>query len=664
MKKSQLKIILILAIILSSLMVTKSFAIEETKIDVKYEYKKDTNTVVVTMTSNNELKNNKTTWKLSEDKKTFTYEFDKNTTYTSSVTDVYERKVYIPLQVTQIDESPANVVPTYQYNSDRNTVTVTLTSDKRLLNNKTTWKLSEDGKVFTYEFNKNTTYKSSVTDIYGNKIYIPLKVTQIDESPAKVVPTYEYNKERNTVTVTLTSDKRLLNNKTTWKLSEDEKIFIYEFDKNTTYTSSVTDIYGNKVYIPLEVTQIDESPAKVVPTYQYNSDKNTVTVTLTSDKRLLNNKTTWKLSEDEKVFKYEFDENTIYTSSVTDIYGNKIYIPLQVTQIKETKIDVKYQYNEETNTVTVTMTSNNELKNNKTTWKLSEDKKTYTYEFESNTIYTSSVTDIYGKKVSIPLKVDQIKLGIDKGIYGSSGAKIKGVSGGSNLEYFKFGYGENVLFATFCVHGYEDAWDRDGEALVNIANDFFNRLVSDGNGPLAKKWTIYVFPEVNPDGRRLGTTNNGPGRTTIYSKAGKGIDMNRCWQTGSDYQRYTSKRNYNGTTGFQAYEAASLRDFLLSHKSKNGETILVDLHGWLDQLIGDEEICQYYEKQYSSNTLSYGRYGTQYLIAWGRENLGAKVALVELPEVENIQQVKSMKLSEKYINATMEMLENEAEEIK
>ena len=135
------------------------------------------------------------------------------------------------------------------------------------------------------------------------------------------------------------------------------------------------------------------------------------------------------------------------------------------------------------------------------------------------------------------------------------------------------------------MHGYEDGWDRDGEVLVNIANDFYNRLVSDGNGPLAKKWTIYIFREVNPDGRRLGTTNNGPGRTTLYSTIGKGIDINRCWQTGSEYQRYTSNRNYNGTAGFQAYEAIALRDFLLSHKSKNGKTVLVDLHGWEDQLI-------------------------------------------------------------------------------
>ena len=40
------------------------------------------------------------------------------------------------------------------------------------------------------------------------------------------------------------------------------------------------------------------------------------------------------------------------------------------------------------------------------------------------------------------------------------------------------------------------------------------------------------------------------------------------------------RRNFiNKFAPFQAYEAQYLRDFLQSHKSQNGQTILVDLHG-------------------------------------------------------------------------------------
>ena len=241
--------------------------------------------------------------------------------------------------------------------------------------------------------------------------------------------------------------------------------------------------------------------------------------------------------------------------------------------------------------------------------------------------------------------------------YGYSGAYLRGVNGGIPLVCYKYGEGPNVMFATFCLHGFEDSWRADGEVLVNAANQFYERLLADKDMDLAKKWTIYIFPEVNPDGRRLGYTNQGPGRTTLYSEVGQGIDINRSWQTGSSYVRYTDSRNYNGTQGFQAYEAKYLRDFLLQHKSQNGQTVLVDLHGWEDQLIGDEEICKYYKTQYPScRTTGYGRYGTQYLITWARQNLGAKVSLVELPVAKDYSEVISMGLIEKYIEGTLQML--------
>ena len=267
----------------------------------------------------------------------------------------------------------------------------------------------------------------------------------------------------------------------------------------------------------------------------------------------------------------------------------------------------------------------------------------------------SSVEDIYGNVIHVQIQVDKLfDIIIEQGTYGSSGAKIRGVYGGSDLEYYRYGSGPNVLFTTFCVHGYEDSWDRDGTVL-----DFYNKLSQDRDLNIAKNWTIYIFKEVNPDGRRLGTTKDGPGRTTLYSQLGQGMDMNRCWQTNSTYKKYTTKRNYNGTAGFQAYEADYLRNFMLSHKSTSGKTVLVDLHGWEEQLIGDEQVCKYYKEQYTScRTTGYGRYGTQYIITWGKEILGADVSLVELPLAANYDQVDSMQLSNKYVNATLNLLRN------
>ena len=252
----------------------------------------------------------------------------------------------------------------------------------------------------------------------------------------------------------------------------------------------------------------------------------------------------------------------------------------------------------------------------------------------------------------------------EEGTYGESGLKVAG-KGGSDLKYLKYGNGENVFFATFAIHGYEDNWDKDGQELVNIANQFYQKLLNDKDYELADKWTIYIFPGVNQDGLKNGWTKDGPGRTTLYSGApeNKGIDLNRCWQIGENYTKFTNDRNYNGTEGFQAYEAKSLRDFFIKNKSQNGQTILVDLHGWTQQLVGDPEICSYYEKQFpENNKKSVGKYGTGYMISWARAYLEsntskAKAALIELPkDVTNHQSVVDQKLANRYITSTINML--------
>ncbi len=246
-----------------------------------------------------------------------------------------------------------------------------------------------------------------------------------------------------------------------------------------------------------------------------------------------------------------------------------------------------------------------------------------------------------------------------KGTYGKSGALARGRSDGSELEYYKVGNGPNVFFATFCVHGFEDSWNSDGTQLVLTGQALYDNLVKNNDRSILDKWTIYILPEVNPDGRKLGNSCNGPGRRTLYSDVGQGIDLNRCWQTEGAYQIDRTSRNYNGTAPMQAEEARAIRDFLLSHKSTKGQNVLVDLHGWENQLIGDAQLGNYYYQQYANSgirTSNYGHYGTQYLIKWARQNIGARTLLVELPQADSPAQFDSMQLSTKYINATLNML--------
>ena len=249
----------------------------------------------------------------------------------------------------------------------------------------------------------------------------------------------------------------------------------------------------------------------------------------------------------------------------------------------------------------------------------------------------------------------------EQGVYGKSGLAVAGDSRGSDLIYYRIGTGPNVLFATFSMHGFEDEWDKDGSELTYIAEQFKNYLLANQDKELEDKWTIYILPCLNPDGQKYGWTNDGGGRTTLYSAApgNKGVDMNRCWPTAFEPQY--NDRNYTGSEPLLAYEAMYLKDFLLSRRSKEGQTVLVDLHGWYNQIIGDEEIGKYYKEELQITKKHTYTYGKGYLINWAKENLGneyksARSELVELVPVSNHNQLVSKKYAEKYISATIKML--------
>ena len=632
----------------------------EAILEVKYEYNSNLNQVIAKIISNIELQDTKPTWDLSEDKKTYIKVFSNNQTYSTPVKDKYGNIINVDISITQI--KGAEITLKYIYDEETNNVTVKMISDIELQDTKPTWTLSEDKKIYKKIFADNQSYTTPVKDKYGNIINVDVNITQVKNT--EITLEYIYDEKTNKVTAQMVSNIELKDTKPTWTLSQDKKVYTRIFDDNQSYSTPVQDKYGRVVNVDIEITQIDKKSPKITLEYKF-IDNDTVIVYMKSNEKLGDTKPTWELNEDKLIYTRKFTINQDYSTPVQDIYGNitNVHIKFKIkkyeyTQTDNSKITVRYIHTSYNNVI-VQIVSTVKMENTKPTWELSEDGYIYTKIFTSNTNYTTPIQDVNGltKNVNIIVDFFEIPIKYECGTYGFSGAKVNGINGGTNLEYLRFGQGPNVMFATFCVHGFEDSWNRDGTVLVNIANDFYNTLVTEKDYNLANKWTIYIFPEVNPDGRRLGYTQNGPGRTTLYSKVGKGIDINRSWQTGSTYKIYTDNRNYNGTAGFQAYEAEYLRNFLLSHKSTTGQTVLVDLHGWQDQLIGNEQICSYYKQQYTScSTRNYGNYGTQYLVSWARQNLGAKAALIELPMASSEAQANSMGLSKKYINATLNML--------
>ena len=241
---------------------------------------------------------------------------------------------------------------------------------------------------------------------------------------------------------------------------------------------------------------------------------------------------------------------------------------------------------------------------------------------------------------------------IKDGLYGKSGLMYKG-AGGSYLKYYQIGRGSKHLFLGFAIHGFEDSYNYDGQELTYIADQFFNYLKNNMPDDLVNEWTIYILPSINPDGEYNGWTNNGPGRTSLYSWApgNKGIDMNRCFPVG--YKKTTSARNYNGTQALQAYEAQSLRDFIINNKGS--QNIVIDVHGWLNETIGDNSIGKFYRNEFGISK-HINSYGSGYFINWARSIPNTRSMLLELPEVSNHNQTVSRNYVGKFTNATMNLL--------
>ncbi|HBQ85135.1 MAG TPA: hypothetical protein DD811_01430, partial [Syntrophomonas sp.] len=228
-----------------------------------------------------------------------------------------------------------------------------------------------------------------------------------------------------------------------------------------------------------------------------------------------------------------------------------------------------------------------------------------------------------------------------EGVYGYSGNNRP-------LKFYKIGNGSNVLAAVFAVHGYEDAWAADGEELVKIAKTFVQEFAADH----LSAWTVYVIPYANPDGILDGWTNNGPGRATVSA----GRDINRSFP--ANFAAYLQSRNYTGTTPLGAPEALALSEILLQWKAGATTMVLLDVHGWLNESIGDTEIGQYYRSQFGSafNVSPLTDSARGYSTLWG-QNQGMRAALVELPFPSSPQDIINRNFAGKFVQATRNMLQ-------
>ena len=240
-------------------------------------------------------------------------------------------------------------------------------------------------------------------------------------------------------------------------------------------------------------------------------------------------------------------------------------------------------------------------------------------------VLSVSASAVFGPDdVNVPACAEPIR-------YGTSGA-------GRPLMAYRFGKGKNVMVLTFCIHGFEDNWAHDGEALVWTA-DVLMRTLSEHMEFLADyDWSVYVLPCLNPDGLLDGHTNDGPGRCSTawidsWDKqyTNHGTDLNRTFP--ASWRRYTDARNFNGDAPLAAAEARALADFVNSVKG-DGRNLCVDAHGWYSQVITttqDSTIYKVFSAAFPGNR--YGLLtGSHGYFSWYMQQQGFTTCLFEFPD--------------------------------
>lgn len=337
-----------------------------------------------------------------------------------------------------------NITLTYIYNNVENSVTVKATSEIEFKNTKPTWELGKNKKVYIKKYNKNERYNTTFLLANGSRKVVNINVNQIDDKGPQISTKYIYDNSTDTVTVNMISNEIMLDTKPTWSLSEDKLVYTKKYNKNESYITEVKDVYGNISKVNIDVTQINGPNIEME--YVYNKQNNTVTAKMKSNKLLSHTKPTWNLSNDKLTYTKTFSKNETYYTPVQDIFGNTKMAKIEINQIddKGPEIEVTYTYNDKSGIVTANMKSNEIMSDTKPTWKLSEDKLTYTKDFNENQSYITDVKDIYGNTTKVKISITQIKKkvlnGIDVSVYQGTIDWAKVSKSGVDFAMIRAGY--------------------------------------------------------------------------------------------------------------------------------------------------------------------------------------------------------------------------------
>ena len=264
---------------------------------------------------------------------------------------------------------------------------------------------------------------------------------------------------------------------------------------------------------------------------------------------------------------------------------------------------------------------------------------------------------------------------------------------GREMYYYKAGTGSKHIYLIFAHHGWEDGiktngkyFAGDGDALIRIAKNFIERFEDNPDNSILSNWSIYVFPGINLDGiaEGVGTGENKPelGDNGSFGRCFyDGYDPNRNW-AGKFVANVTSIRNKTGPKPFISKELVNLRDELRKLNENASKSVLLDIHGWLNQTVGDASVGKYFWDTYdddynignpriNEDRSNGGEKGYGFLINWAKNSttlttdpdasnqagLGAEACLIELIQPYDFSVNKIEKqYGLQFYNAMMELL--------
>ena len=285
----------------------------------------------------------------------------------------------------------------YIYNENSNTVTAQIKSSKQLGNiNDSDWNLSTDKLLYSKEYKENENYNIVVTDIDGVKTQLNIKITDIKE-PISMI---KYSSH----------------------------IQINGWEKNLSKKDgeiSGTESQAKRIEaIQIALGNSPEFSGGASVKYQVHAQEygwmgwkkdGEIAGTVGEAKRIEAIKIQLEGLEGYSVIYRTHVQDIGWTAWVNngEISGTegraKRIEAIQIKIVKNPEIKVEYIYNKSNNTVTAQIKSSKELRNiNDSNWNLSEDKLTYSKDYDINDIYNVNIEDIDGIKVSVQINITDV----------------------------------------------------------------------------------------------------------------------------------------------------------------------------------------------------------------------------------------------------------------